>query len=382
MISMHHQKEEDKLIGQGCTTYSKKSSQYVGTHPTHIIESNGCSVLGNNMKWYIDTSCGLGSNLIDIRNNYGKPSILEPIAAHELIKKFKFLKKVKFLKTGSAACDAALRYARAVTKRNVVFGTGYHGCGNDFISQEFPGLGCVNTGYKKFNTIQEILVFLDKTVAAVIIEPLQLFWNEEYKQLLKDLRKKCTETGTILIFDEVITGLRVPGFSVSNWWEITPDLICLGKAIANGFPLAVLGSTSDLLDLEGVFISNTHNGEESSLQACLETLKKWSSYNLRILWERGGRFQKEINDILPKDKLQLVGYNTRGEWRGDLEYHAKFCEIMEHLGILIGKGWFITLAHETQEIHKILKAAQRAVNQIEKGYELKTYVPQPIFKRN
>lgn len=389
---MNYKSAQKKLISQGCCTYSKRYDQYAYNHPTHVVESSGARVLGSDGKWYIDTIGGLGSSVIDIRNNYCKPSIYEPMLAQEIVKRIKFIEKVKFLKTGSAACEAAVRIARAHTGRNVVFGTGYHGCSNVFIASENPGSGCVKEGYVKHKDlatlIDEILYHKEFNavvdIAAVIVEPVQLKCDGENTIYLKDIRKLCTDLGIILIFDEIITGFRTPNYCMSQYLGIIPDLITFGKAMANGYPLAVVGGSKELMDTEGIFISNTHNGEESSIKAAIDTINTLNKATIKNLWEKGTWFRKELSKIIPEDMdLRLAGYATRGEWQStNPEIWTIFCEQMADRGILIGRGWFITLAHDTKTLNSILKAAKESVVAIQAGAKLRGYVPQPIFKRN
>lgn len=388
---MNYKLSQKKLISQGCCTYSKRYDQYAYNHPSHIVESSGSRVLGSDGNWYIDTICGLGSNIIDIRNNYCKPSIYEPMLAQEIIKRIKFIEKVKFLKTGSAACEAAVRIARAHTGRSVVFGTGYHGCSNVFIASENPGAGCVKEGYVKHKDIPSLIdeiryhkefnAVMD--IAAVIVEPVQLSLTLENTNNLRALRDICSENGIILIFDEIITGFRTPSYCMSQYLGIIPDLICLGKAVANGHPIALVGGSKDLMDTDGVFISNTHNGEETSIKEAIYTINAMSKVALKSLWEKGTWFKNELDKILTeKIDLHLAGYATRGEWKGDPETWAIFCEQMADRGILIGRAWFITLAHDTKTLNAILKAAKESVTAINAGAKLRGYVPQPVFKRN
>lgn len=360
------------LIAQGCTTYSKRKDQFVeGVYPEYYQDMKG-----------VDTVCGLGSNLIGWRNNYALPSRMEPKLAYRLNKIFPFMERMKFVKTGSAACEAAVRIARA-KKQGLVLGMGYHGCHNIFISAESPGSGTRPEGYVKYDTLQDIIGHLvaGGPISAVIVEPVML--DVEVKSALKALRLWCTKRDVCLIFDEIITGFRVPKYSFSNWWGITPDIICVGKALGNGYPIAVVGGSKKYMDAQGYFISNTHNGEESGLCAALETLDYLTPKKLDEFWKRGEWFCKEINKVLKPINVQLVGYATRGTWKGDEVNRAIFWQEMLRRGVFLGKAWFLNFNHTKEVLDKILWDAIAVVANFGRGkLRLEGKLPQEAFKRN
>jgi len=239
---MTYKQRSDKVIAQGCGTYSKRADQFIeGVYPTHCIGGGGGYIYGSNEVHYLDFVNALGSNLRGHQNNHSIPHTVEVEVAELIVHKIKCIDKLKFLKTGSEACSAAVRIARAFTGWEFGFGVGYHGWHNSFIEQENPGKGCVNEEYQKCADLEDLIDHLigDETIAYVIIEPVQLSIGVQAE--LQEIRRLCTKQGIVLIFDEIITGFRVPHYTISNWWGIQPDLICLGKALGNGFPLAVVG---------------------------------------------------------------------------------------------------------------------------------------------
>jgi acetylornithine/succinyldiaminopimelate/putrescine aminotransferase len=157
------------------------------------------------------------------------------------------------------------------------------------------------------------------------------------------LRKLCDKHGIVLIFDEIITGFRYRKLSVALDTNILPDLILLGKAMANGLPLAAVGGKAAILDGD-YFVSSTYAGEILSLtatQAVLNILvnKRYPDYNLDKLWEYGERFIKKFNQEL-SPHLELVAYPTRGVFKGDDLVKACFMEKAIQCKILTGPSWF------------------------------------------
>jgi glutamate-1-semialdehyde aminotransferase len=344
----------------------------------------------------IDHTCGLGSNLLSCNNNFGLPTTAEVVLAERLRALMPFVQKFKFLKTGSAACECAVRVARARFEakypKNTLgratpmgIGTGYHGCHNWTIAAETLGSGCSGENYKKYQTTQELLDILAKAkksqVAYVILEPVSLEISKKVATELYDLRKLCTEKDVCLIFDEVITGFRVPRYCIANYFEIAPDIICIGKALANGYSLAVTGMTDEYAETPGWFISNTHNGELASINSALATLDALSDVKLKELWKRGEWFQKEFNAI--SNRIQLTGYPTRAVWTGDKTYIAIFCEQAYKRGILLHPGaWWISFSHTDDILKMELNILKELIENIEgKNIQLSGLPTEPVFKR-
>lgn len=371
-------------IAQGCLTYSKRADQFIeGVYPTHAIDGDGCRML--TPMPLVDYVCGLGSNLIDIQNNYSLPSIFEVELAERVKGLFPCIDRLKFLKTGSDACSAAIRIARAFTGGKWVLGSGYHGWHDAFISAEDPGCGTLKGDqyYEKAASLDQVIEYLNDgriiRYAAVIIEPVQLDMN--VRPQLEVIRRLCSEKGIVLIFDEVITGFRFLDYSVANHFGIQPDLICLGKALGNGYPISIVGGREDIMETPGYFISTTFAGEAHGLTQALDTLDFLTEEKIEALWERGERFQREFNELSPQ--LQLVGYGTRAELQGDDRLKSLFMQEMVKRGYFFGRAFFITHAHTKHILSQTLKEARSVMESIDRGeVQLEGQMPRPVFRRN
>ena len=339
-----------KSIAQGGLTNSKWPESYIrGVYPTHIKSGNGCHLYDTNDIKYIDFICGLGSNLFGYGNdhisreilrnlyngaNHSLPTVYEVEAAEKLKELFPFVERVKWLKTGSDACNAAVKFARAYTGRDIIVSEGYHGWGDDFISMTPPAKGVPERSwmYKEADL---------ENAAAVIVEPVIIDDSRERIDWLRQLREDCTEAGALLIFDEVITGMRYENYGVSNFYGIKPDLICLGKAIGGGLSLACVAGRSDVLDDKEVFVSSTYAGETWPLIAgkkAMELTQKNSDYNIGYLVEKGKEFTTEFNNL---KGIQITGYGTRGTLTGTIEERALFCQEMAKAKVLFHPStWF------------------------------------------
>lgn len=370
-----------KSVAQGALTNSKHPKMLImGAYPTHISHGSGSYLFDHEGNKYTDYICGLGANFLGYGNDlisrelikqiYGGfshslPTHHEVECAEKLKEFFVFTERWKFLKSGSEACNAALKIARCATGRYKVLSHGYHGIGDDFISLTPPAHGVPSR-----NFIRELRAIDDITtdIAAVIIEPVITDYGSERIEYLKELRKKCTDTGTMLIFDEVITGFRFSKFGVCNYTGIIPDLIVIGKAMANGLPLAAVGGKAEVMDDPRYFVSSTYAGEVLSLVACksvLNQLQKNSEYSVDKLWVHGQEFINQFNEQ-PGD-IKIEGYPTRGVFTGDQENQAIFMGAMAKAYVLFCKSFFYNFGHPAQDkdiLSLTVEIKERIVNKV------------------
>jgi glutamate-1-semialdehyde 2,1-aminomutase len=363
---MNLQDRANEVIAQGALTNSKRPETFVeGVYPTHLRNGLGCHVWDYQGKKYHDFITGLGSNLLgyaqeDI-NQAIRDRLLagvtlslgteeELIVAEKIRQIIPFAESMKFLKSGSEACTAAVRIARAYTGRDFVYSDGYHGWHDEFVSLTEPATGV--HGYFPIDELKYINdhghsdgdghAFLGPycDIAAIIVEPIVTDLSQDRIKYLKDLRRFCNTHGIVLIFDEVITGFRFPRFCVSNYLEIEPDIIILGKAIANGLPLSVVAGKKEIMNCGEYFVSSTFAGETLSLVAASRTIDLLKTkYKLTDLWQKGEDWLKEFNSYWP-EKIRIEGYATRGRFVGDPLIKALFFQEAVISGLLFGPSWF------------------------------------------
>ena len=361
-----HRRAQD-CIAQGYLTNSKRPESLVkGVYPTHVKRGEGAYLVDHAGKRYLDFICGLGTNII----GYGNETVDRAIGAelrngfshslathHEIetAEKIKelipFIDCVKFLKTGSEACSAAVKIARAKTGRDEILSEGYHGWHDEFVSLTPPAVGVPeildpDQGRGSLRPISKLRPSLDDTqfigAAAVIVEPIITDYSPERVQWLRDLREKCTRHGAMLIFDEVITGFRFPKFCVASYFGVTPDLIVLGKAIANGMPLAVVGGKYNVMNCDEYFISSSYAGETLSLVAAKTTMTQLQTkFDLDWLWKQGAQFIEEFNSLWP-GVLAIEGYPSRGVLKAEPLTKALFMQEACKAGMLFGPSWFLS----------------------------------------
>jgi glutamate-1-semialdehyde 2,1-aminomutase len=345
-------------IAHGALTNSKRPQCFIkGVYPTHLQHGAGCKLFdGKNS--YFDFICGLGTNLLGYAHGEVTDSMhsamvggaslslssqLEVSAAERVKELFPFIDRLRFLKTGSDACSASVKIARAFTGKKHVYSEGYHGHNDEFVGLSPPHLGVIPSHY--MHPLPANFHDMASDTAAVIVEPVMTEMTDARRAWLNQLRDFCSSHNIVLIFDEVITGFRVPGMSIATHWGIKPDLICLGKAIANGMPLSVVGGRLDIMECGEYFISSTYAGERVSLAAALKVMNLLDTkYRIQELWDAGAKFQKRFNALEPT-KLQINGYPTRGVFVGDKLVKDLFWQESIKAGMLFGSSFFFNFPH-------------------------------------
>jgi glutamate-1-semialdehyde 2,1-aminomutase len=201
--------------------------------------------------------------------------VLEEEVAAELCAAMPWVEAVRFLKTGAEAGAAAVRLARVHTGRDLVLGCGYHGwldwCQT---ADGVPAATRALFAELPFNDAQrtrELIRQAGDRLAAVVFEP--VIEREPDAEWLGVLREETRRIGALLVVDEIKTVCRLAPGGGAERYGIRPDLVVLGKAIANGFPLAAVGGSADAMaGVSRTWISSTLATEFVSLAAAKATL--------------------------------------------------------------------------------------------------------------
>jgi glutamate-1-semialdehyde aminotransferase len=380
-----------ECIAQNALTNSKRAECFIkGVYPTHIKSAYKCYFRDLDGRRYIDYVCALGTNLFGYGNYkisaavcdvlsegavYSLASDIEVFFAEEIKGKFPFIDKIKILKEGSAGCAAAIKIARAYTKRDYVLSEGYHGWHDAFVQITPPAYGVVRDG-----RVQEYSDKIDecflKVCAAVIVEPVLLDASEARQKWLQELRAKCDRHGCLLIFDETITALRFPGYSVAKHWNIIPDIWVGGKALGGGLPISVVGGKREVMDCD-YFVSSTWGGDRVAIAAARKALElSTGDYNPDHLWANGQEFLNRFNALDPDIKIE--GYPTRGRFPRNLKT-ILFMQDMVESGVLFGPSWFYNRDLHL-EIDNVISLAKSSIKKINSGkVKLKGPAPESPF---
>src|ERR1700712_4678222 len=303
--------------------------------PLFIEKGDGSHIWDADGNEFIDFCCSwgpliLGHNNAKVREkvievmqhgmSFGAPTALENELAELILKNNKFIEKIRFVSSGTEAVMSAIRLARGYTRRDKIlkFEGWYHGHTAALLVKAGSGLVTFgetsSAGVPKAFADETIVVSLnDKEaltkafeefkdqIAAVIIEPVPannglLLQDKEYLQFLRDI---CTENGSLLIFDEVISGFRIGFDGAAGHYQIKPDIITYGKIIGGGLPVGAYGASKEIMSNispEGsVYQAGTLSGNPVAMAAGIAQLSEL----LRLGFYRdiNGKTQEFVDSI-------------------------------------------------------------------------------------
>lgn len=309
--------------GKGSKIYDEDGNEYID-----YICSWGPLILGHNNERVLN---GV-REAIELGSSFGLPTKMEVELAELICKCYPSMDMVRFTTSGTEATMAAVRVARAFTNRNKIlkFEGCYHGHSDSLLVSS--GSGLLTDGYQdsngitegvlkdtlvaKFGDIESVRKHLEtKEVACLIMEPVPANMGliNSSKEFLDSMRRLCDETGTLLIFDEVISGLRVSLGGAQEYFGITPDITTLGKIIGGGYPVGAFGGRKEIMDMIApvgrVYHAGTLSGNPVAVRAGFEMV----SYLL------------ENRDTLYKELENKVDYLTNGIEKLSKKYNVPVC---------------------------------------------------------
>ena len=375
------------------STGSKRPAALFGDSPgawhLRMVSSAGCLVRGDDGKEYLDCIMALGAVALgyghaDVRHAVvdavergaiGPVSPLEEESlAEDLQRLMPHLERVRFLKTGAEAVAAAVRLSRAWTGRDHVLGAGYFGW-LDWCSRESGVPEAVQRLFAPipFNDEEETRAAIRAAgddLACVVVEP--VIDEAPSREWLQVLREETRRVGAVLVFDEIKTALRVsPGGAVARWGG-EPDLVVLGKAIANGFPLSAVGGREDIMrGVDQTWISSTMATEFVSLAASRATLRAASAAGLHDhLATIGGRLRDGLARIATRFPDLVTGVGGIAEMCylrfAEESVSSRVAVACARSGLLFKRSAynFVSLAHGEAEVDSALATVERAMEDV------------------
>jgi glutamate-1-semialdehyde 2,1-aminomutase len=299
------------------------------------------------------------------------PPVEEAALAEELGRLIPSLEAVRFLKTGAEAVAAAVRLARVHTGRDLVLGCGYHGW-LDWCSRSggVPAATQALYGELPFNDIEQGAAMIRRTgdqLACVVIEP--VVDAAPSREWLAALREETRKSGALLVFDEIKTAFRVGLGGAVERWGGEPDLVVLGKALANGFPLAAVGGSAPVMSGIGqTWISSTMATDFVTLAAARATLEIAAAEDLPgVLANRGGLLLSGLERLAERFPRLTTG--ARGipemcylEWATE-ELSGRVARECAQRGLLFKRNAynFVSLAHENADIEAALATLEEVM---------------------
>lgn len=392
-----------KLIPWGTQTNAKRHRSEVGDAMPHFLEkAHGCRVQDVNGKWYIDYRSCLGPIILGHNHPQVQKAVLaqlekgvlfsmaspvEVALAQMLVDIVPGVDQVRYLKSGNEVNHVAIRLARAYTARDIVVTCGYHGHGDWFacgegasISWAWPREGngvpsvmdscIIKVPYGDKEALQNVFAAHGDRIAGMITVPYD--WNEHVgHDFLKEARRLTAASGSALIFDQILTGFRLGIDGAQGYFDVIPDLTTYGKAIANGYPLAVVGGKREFMDMfNQVMITTTHAGETLSIVAGMATIEVMQREPVfDSIWKSGAMLQDGFNSLAQEKGVPAKSYGLAvapqlrlsADPDEDAAMKVAFDRVLFEEGIFPSSPYLMNYAHTTEIVEETLEIMGRAL---------------------
>jgi len=393
-----------KIIPGGTQLFSKRPEIFLpNLWPSYYKKSKGCEVWDLDGRHYYDLGImGIGTCVLGYANDEINSSVKNCIdngtmstlncseevdLAEKLIDIHSWADCARFARTGGEAVTIAIRIARAYTKKTKVAFCGYHGWHDWYLSanlndnknldnQLLQGLSVdgipkelKNTafpfGYGDYDKFDDILRLTNNELGVVIME-VQRYKNIDIK-FLKYVKKRVSEIGAVLIFDEISSGFRVNVGGMHLLHNIEPDIVLLGKALGNGFPIsAVLGKKDVMESAQNTFISSSYWTERIGYVAALQTISFYERNNVIEKISQSGMYIRErLTKIFKENDLDIsviggldsvVAMDIRE--KDGLLLKTIFIQEMLDKGYLVSNLIYVSYSHTRDIIDGYLKNAE------------------------
>ena len=386
----------------------------VGRNPLFIEKGKGSKIYDIDGNEYIDYICSWGPNILghcypkviegvkkacDNGLTFGAPTEKEVVLAELIREIMPSMEVLRMVNSGTEAVMSAIRVARGFTKRDMIlkFKGCYHGhsdgllvkAGSAALTAAVPdSLGVPksyteNTLVALYNdekSVEELFEKYGDKIACVVVEPVAanmgvVLPKKGFLQFLRDITEKY---GSLLIFDEVITGFRLSLGGAQEYFGIKPDMTTLGKIVGGGMPMAVYGGRKEIMDcvapLGGVYQAGTLSGNPIATTAGIATLtalkeNKHLYADLEKKAEKIANSYRKIGASVNQIGSLLSGFFTDREVNdydsatsSDTAKYAKFFNYLLENGIYIApsqyEAMFVSMAHSDEDIEKTCKVIE------------------------
>lgn len=406
-----------------------RSGRAVGVSPIFAAAASGCHLTDADGNQYIDYVGSWGPMIVGHAHpkvvaavqaaavkgtSYGVPTQLEVEMARTVVDMVPSLEMVRMVNSGTEATMSAIRLARGYTgrKRVVKFDGCYHGHGDSLLVKAGSGLATLgipgspgipeevaqytlSLPYNNLAEVETVMTRLGEEVAAIIVEPVAANMGVVLPQVgfLPGLRALCDQHGSLLIFDEVITGFRLARGGAQERFGLLPDLTCLGKIIGGGLPVGAYGGKQDILRRMApdgdVYQAGTLSGNPLAMSAGLATLELLAEDGFyQTLEEKSEYLANGLADAAKTAGVDVVlnrigsigcGFFTdepvddfAAALKSDTQAYALFFQEMLKRGIYLApsqfEAFFISAAHTTEDLDRTIEAATQALQLIKEVF--------------
>ena len=410
-----------KLIPGGVNSPARAWGS-VGGDPLFFKRASGSRIWDVDDNELIDYVCSWGPMILGhahpavidaaieaarLGTSFGAPTELEVEMARRVVDAVPSIEVVRFVSSGTEATMSALRLARARTGRSKIlkFNGGYHGHEDALLVQAGSGLAnqgiassagvhpeyAASTLVAEFNDVDSVRVLLKANngeVAAVIVEPIAGNMGVVTPEpgFLEGLQGLTREHGTLLIFDEVISGFRVALGGAQTVYGVTPDITCLGKIVGGGFPVGAYGASAEIMSevapLGPMYQAGTLSGNPVAMAAGIATIDELSKPGVyEGLQASTDRLADGLLGVFDAAGVQAVVNRACGlltvfftgspvfdmstASATDREAFGAFFHGMIDNGVYLPpsqfEAWFVSTAHTDADIEETLNAVKKSL---------------------
>ena len=397
-----------------------RSFNGVGGTPVFIDHAKGAYIFDSEGNQYVDYVGSWGPMILGhahpqvieaVKNaaekglSFGAPTEIETLMAQRVCELVPSIELVRMVSSGTEATMSAIRLAKGYTGRNkiVKFEGCYHGhsdallvkAGSGALTFGVPSSSGVSEAvamdtltlpYNDANAVRDLFAKLGKEIACIIVEPVAGNMNcvPPVEGFLETLRDVCDEFGSVLIFDEVMTGFRVSLQGAQGFYNVKPDLTTLGKVIGGGMPVGAFGGKREIMEclapLGSVYQAGTLSGNPVAMAAGLKTLELIDTPNFHA--DLSAKTTQLLDGLKERAKQADVALTTNqvGGMFGlfftedknitsfkqvmacDQDYFKRFFHAMLDQGVYLApsafEAGFVSAAHDDKAFAKTFEAAE------------------------
>ena len=380
----------------GAYIYDSEGNQYID-----YVGSWGPMILGHAHPAVIDAVKSMAEKGL----SFGAPTEIETLMAQRVCELVPSIELVRMVSSGTEATMSAIRLAKGYTGRNKIlkFEGCYHGHSDALLVKAGSGaltfgvpsssgvseavaLDTLTLPYNDANAVRELFKQLGEQIACIIVEPVAGNMNcvPPVEDFLETLRDVCDEYGSVLIFDEVMTGFRVSLQGAQGYYNVKPDLTTLGKVIGGGMPVGAFGGKREIMEclapLGSVYQAGTLSGNPVAMAAGLKTLELIATPDFYTdLTAKTTRLTDGLKAVAAQAGVPLTTNQVGGMFglfftedknittfaqvmACDQVYFKRFFHAMLEQGVYLApsafEAGFVSAAHNDEALNKTLTAAE------------------------
>lgn len=386
--------------GKGSKIYDIDGNEYID-----YVLSWGPLILGHANRQVVEAL----KKVVESGTSFGAPTLIENKLAELVKERVPSIEIIRMVNSGTEATMSALRLARGYTGRSKIlkFEGCYHGHGDSLLIKAGSGVATLglpdspgvpegiakNTITVPYNDLDGVKTAFEKfgeDIAAIIVEPIagNMGVVPPLPGFLEGLREMTEQYGALLIFDEVMTGFRADYHCAQGYFNIQPDLTCLGKVIGGGLPVGAYGGKAEIMEKIApsgpVYQAGTLSGNPLAMTAGYETLKQLKPEHYDEFKRKGDMLEAGYRQAAEKYGIpltvnragsmigifftneQVINYDTAKT--SNLDYFATYYREMALQGVFLPpsqfEGLFISTVHTDEDIEKTIQAAENAFRKI------------------